>query len=141
MPIISERDKAIIQQQMSTLKQPVRLINFTQELECEYCRDTSQLMLEVAQTSGSLRFEQYNFVTDKEMTEKYKIEQIPATVVMDDRDHGIKFYGIPSGYEFATILDTIKMVSSGQSGLAKETKDYLRTLTTPINLKVFVTPT
>jgi len=141
MPIISERDKAIIQQQMSTLKQPVRLINFTQELECEYCRDTSQLMREVAQTSGSLRFEQYNFVTDKEMTEKYKIEQIPATVVMDDRDHGIKFYGIPSGYEFATILDTIKMVSSGQSGLAKETKDYLRTLTTPINLKVFVTPT
>jgi glutaredoxin-like protein len=59
----------------------------------------------------------------------------------DDGDRGIKYYGIPSGYEFVTILEAIKMVSSGQSGLSKQTKDFLKGLKQPINLKVFVTPT
>ena len=80
-------------------------------------------------------------MSDKEQTEKYNIEQIPATVMMGEDDRGIRYYGIPSGYEFATILETIRMISIRDSGLSQATKDFLKGLSQPVKLKVFVTPT
>jgi alkyl hydroperoxide reductase subunit AhpF len=75
------------------------------------------------------------------MTNKYKIDKIPATVIMGEDDKGIRFYGIPSGYEFVTLLDTIKMVSAGQSGLGDKSREFLAQLKKPVHLQVFITPT
>jgi glutaredoxin-like protein len=142
MAIIQDKDKEVITQQLAGLTNPVKIVNFTQELECQYCRETSQLVQEMGDLSDKVNSEVYNFITDKAETEKYKIEYIPATLfVGDDGDRGFKYYGIPSGYEFVTVLEAIKMVSSGKSGLSQQTKDFLKGLKKPVNLKVFVTPT
>ena len=141
MAIIRDSDKPAIQKQLEGLTGPVKLINFTQELECQYCKETGQMISELSELSDKLSFEQYNFITDKDVTKKYNIEQIPATIVMADKDIGIRYYGIPSGYEFATVLETIKMTSKGDSGLSPKTREFLNGLTEPVNLKVFVTPT
>jgi glutaredoxin-like protein len=117
------------------------LINFTQEMECQYCRETNSLLKEIAELSDKISVETYNFATDAEKTSKYKIDKIPATVIMGDEDKGIRFYGIPSGYEFVTLLDTIKMVSTGDSGLGLKTKEFLGQLKKPVHLQVFITPT
>jgi len=139
--IIQDQDKAAIKKQFANLSKPVKLINFTQELECQYCQETHQLVNELSELSDKITSESYNFITDKDATDKYKIEQIPATVVMGDEDKGIRYYGIPGGYEFAALMDAIKMVSAGDSGLSPQTKDFLKQLKKPVNLKVFVTPT
>ena len=141
MGIIKDSDRAAILKQLEGLTNPVKLINFTQELECQYCSETSQMIHELSELSDKLSAEQYNFITDKEATKKYNIEQIPATVVMADEDIGIRYYGIPGGYEFATLLEAIKMTSDGESGLSLKTKEFLKDLKEPVNLKVFVTPT
>ena len=141
MRLIQDSDRQAIARQFEDLDRPVKIVNFTQELECQYCKETSQLIKEISDISDKVTSEVYNFVTDKEQTEKYKIEQIPATVMMGEDDRGIRFYGIPSGYEFATVLETIKMISLGDSGLSKATKDFLKELKQPVNLKIFVTPT
>ena len=141
MAIIKDSDRAAIQKQLEGLPRPVKLINFTQELECQYCSETGQLVRALSELSDQLSFEQFNFITDKEASKKYDIRQIPATVVMADKDVGIRYYGIPSGYEFATLLDTIKMTSRGESGLSPKTREFLGGLTEPVNLKVFITPT
>jgi glutaredoxin-like protein len=57
------------------------------------------------------------------------------------KDYGIRYYGIPAGYEFSTLINDIMMVSRGESGLSAETKAYLAGLTQPLHLQVFVTPT
>jgi len=79
------------------------------------------------------------------MVEEYGIDKIPALAIVkggdEPQDFGIRFYGIPSGYEFKTLLDGIAMVSSGDSTLNEETRSYLAALTTPLHLQVFVTPT
>jgi glutaredoxin-like protein len=139
--IISENDKEIIKKELAGLTGPVKLINFTQEMECQYCRETNLLLQEIAELSDKITTETYNFVTDAEMTSKYKIDKIPATVIMGGEDKGIRFYGIPSGYEFVTLLDTIKMVSAGDSGLDLKTKELLGQLKKPVHLQVFITPT
>jgi glutaredoxin-like protein len=141
MGLIQDSDRQAIAKQFESLDKAVKIVNFTQELECQYCRETSQLIKEIGDISEKVNSEIYNFVTDKEQTEKYNIEQIPATVMMGEDDRGIRYYGIPSGYEFATILETIRMISTGDSGLSQATKDFLKGLNQPVKLKVFVTPT
>jgi alkyl hydroperoxide reductase subunit AhpF len=36
-------------------------------------------------------------------------------VVEGEKDYGIRFYGVPAGYEFATLLEDILAVSKGSS--------------------------
>ena len=141
MGIIQDSDRTEIARQLEGLTNRVKMINFTQELECQYCKETSQLVKELSNISNKVDSEVYNFITDKAPTDKYKIEHIPAIVFMGDDDRGIRFYGIPSGYEFATLLETIRMISEGDSGLSQGTRDFLKDLKKPVNLKVFVTPT
>jgi glutaredoxin-like protein len=59
----------------------------------------------------------------------------------DVKDYGIRFYGIPSGYEFSSIIEDIMMVAEGESGLSAETKAWAAALESPVHLQVFVTPT
>ena len=120
---------------------PVRLIHFTQELNLEYGRETKQLVEELAGFSDKLSVEVYNFLLDKERVAEYGIDKVPATVIRNGKDHGIRFYGIPAGYEFSTILDTILDVSKGDSRLKPETRERLAAITEPLQLEVFVTPT
>lgn len=141
MPLIQERDRPEIQKRLAELREPVKLINFTQELECQYCKETRQLLEEVAELSDKLSVEVYNFVTDKGKAEEYRVEKIPATLILGEKDYGIRFYGIPAGYEFATLLEDIIMVSKRDSGLSPASRKKLRDLKDPLHIQVFVTPT
>ena len=141
MSIIRDSDKEAIKKEIAGLTGPVKLINFTQELECQYCKETNQIVKEVAELSDKATAETYNFVTDKEKVDSFKIDKIPATVIMGTDDRGIRFYGVPSGYEFISLLEAIRIVSSGNSGLQQRSKEVLGKLKKPLHLQVFVTPT
>ena len=69
------------------------------------------------------------------------VEMIPATIVgVDGRDNA-RFYGLPSGYEFSVLLDTIVVASSKGSPLELETRRRLKRLRDDVHIRVFVTPT
>jgi len=136
-------DAKTVQGILSNLPRNVKLKYFTQELECQYCRETKQLLSELKELSeGKLELEILNFVNDKEEVEKHKIDKIPATVVMtDDKDFGIRYYGIPSGYEFSSLLEDIQEVAKGEPEVSEDTKNQIAKITQPLRLQVFVTPT
>ncbi|HEV8663155.1 MAG TPA: hypothetical protein VGT06_08465 [Candidatus Methylomirabilis sp.] len=139
--MLSERDRRGIQDRLKQMEGPVKLVNFTQELECPTCRETGQLLQELSGLSEKLSLEVYNFQLDKQQVSQYQIDKIPATVVAGVKDYGIRFYGLPAGYEFATLLEDILAVSRGKSALSPATIERLRTLDRPLHLQVFVTPT
>jgi len=141
MALLNEQDRREIQKQLTSLTGPVKLINFTQELACQYCRETELLLREVKELSGKISLEVYNFQLDKEKVAQYKVDKIPATVVEGTKDYGIRFYGIPMGYEFVTLLEAIKDVSRGSTDLPPETKASLTQIQQPVHLQVFSTPT
>lgn len=141
MAMIQERDRQEILKYFEELVHPVKIINFTQNFECQYCRETRQLLEEVAELSDKVSIEVYDFVQDKETANKYGIEKIPATIIMGDRDYGIRYYGIPSGYEFSSILQDILMVSKRDSGLSESSRQKIAAIQEPVHLQVFVTPT
>lgn len=141
MAILKNRDKKAVEKQFAKLQDPVKLIYFTQEMECQYCEQTRELLQEVAALSDKLSIKVYDFVKDKEKALHYNIDKIPATIVEGKKDHGIRFFGVPSGYEFATLLESIIDVSIGDSGLSEKTKTLIKPINTPIHIQVFVTPT
>ena len=141
MPLLSESDREVVKKEFSGLSGKVKIINFTQEFECDYCKQTNAAIREIAPLSDKISVETYNFILDKEMAEKFKIDKLPATIVMGEQDYGIRFFGMPSGYEFMSLLEDIKMVSSGNSGLHQKSRDILKKLKKPIHIQVFVTPT
>jgi glutaredoxin-like protein len=141
MAFLSEKDQQYVRNLFENMTDDVKLIMFTQELECQYCRETRQILEEVAELSDKLSLSVYNFQTDKELSEKYKIDKIPATVIEGKRDYGIRYYGIPSGYEFSSLLEDIVDVSIAESGFSAEAKEMLAKIDKPLHLQVFVTPT
>lgn len=139
--MLREKERSEIREQLRGMVKPVKLVYFTQELECEFCRETGQLLNETAELSDKIRLEVYNFQLDREKVREFEIDKIPATVVMGEKDYGIRFYGIPSGYEFSSFLDAMLTVSKGDSGLMPETREKLRAVSQPLHIQVFVTPT
>ena len=141
MSILKDRDKEQVKRELEALKGPVRLVMFTQLLECEFCEDTRKMVEEVAALSDKVTAEIYNFITDNEKVEEYGVDKIPAIAVIGEQDYGLRFYGIPSGYEFTALIEAIKAVSWGQSGLSEESKAALTRVDQPVNIQVFTTPT
>ena len=141
MAFIQESDKAVIKEMLSDMRSEVTLRYFTQEIECEFCRETHELLQELSALDDKIKLEVFDFTKNADEAGKYKINKIPATVVTNSRDFGIRFYGIPAGYEFPSLLEAIVMISQGESNLSQESKNLLKELKSPVHLQVFVTPT
>ncbi len=142
MAFLQDKDKeTLIKFLKDNLEGKVSLKFFTQELECETCRATGALLREVVALSPLLDLEVYNFILDKEKVQEYGIDKIPAIVVEGEKDYGIRFYGIPSGYEFSGFIETLLWVSRGSVDLLPETQEALRNLPREVSIQVFVTLT
>lgn len=149
MAFISEKDKNYLKGIFDReLLNDVRLLFFTQKsgliipgVECEYCKETGNLLKELSETSSKIKLEVYDFMTDEENVKKYNIKRIPAIIIAGEEDYGIRFYGIPSGYEFSSIIETIIDVSKKETKLSKDIKERLAKINKEVNVQVFVTPT
>jgi alkyl hydroperoxide reductase subunit AhpF len=49
--------------------------------------------------------------------------------------------GVPSGHEFSTLIQDLILVASRDSGLSPQVRNYIKGLSKPLHLQVFVTPT
>lgn len=128
------------------LSDPVELVYFVKKDTCETCRDTRQLLEEVVSLSDLLCLQVYDIDDQSLLADKYHVSLTPGLVIIGKdqenvQDYGIRFLGIPSGYEFSSLIHAIALVSRRDSGLKSEVRDELKKINTPINLKVFVTPT
>ena len=145
MALLNDQIRDQVRNEFDALTGEVKLVLFTQKMECQYCSETRELAEELAGLTDKIAIEIFDFEDDQEAVETYNIDKIPAMAIVkggdEPQDYGIRLYGIPSGYEFSTLLEDILMVSSGDSGLSDQTKAELAELTTPLHLQVFVTPT
>jgi len=141
MPLLNNEVAEQVKQEFADLAGPVRLVMFTQEFECQFCTETRKLVEEVAALDDRLTSEVYDFVADKEKADELGIDKIPAIAVIGAEDYGVRFYGIPAGYEFTSFVHTIREVASGKPELSAEGMQALAALTEPVHMQVFITPT
>lgn len=141
MALLPANIRSAVQEMLADLPQPVRLVMFTQDFECEFCAETRELIEELSSLSDRVKAEVYDFVRDAELAESYGIDKIPAIAVIGAQDYGVRFYGIPSGYEFTSLIEAIRLVASGNPGLSPATLSALERLAQDVHIQVFVTPT
>ena len=143
MAILTASDEAAVRKEFERLgAHPVKLTVFSQELVAgDLCRQNEQLVREVAGLSDRIAVEILNPAIDRERAAAYGVERVPAIAVEGARDYGIRFFGVPLGYEFTNLVDSIIVASTGEPDLEEETKAALGDLARPVHIQVFSTPT
>jgi len=151
MGLISEADRETIRNHFTeSLDGEVEIVMFTEHQSpiiipgkqpCETCAQTQELLEEVASLSDKLKLTVSEISTAKEEAFALGIDRVPAFVCKGASRGRVRFFGIPSGYEFSALIADLIDVSTGTSDLSDETREFLGGLTEDVNIKVFTTPT
>jgi len=141
MAILKAEDRQKVEQVFAAITHPVKLVMFTQSMECDYCQMTRELLLELAELNDSITVDVYDFIENEDQVQAFGIDKIPATVVMGDKDYGIRFYGVPAGYEFMSLIEGIVDVGKRDHGLPSSVLKQLANVDQPVRMQVMVTPT
>ena len=130
-----------LQRRLAALSSPVRLVFFTQTFGCDPCLPARQAADRIASLSEFVTVEEHNLVLDREQVAEYGVEWAPALAVIGANDAGMRYYGIPDGYEIESLVDAIEIAAGGGPTLSNDSLDALDTLERDVHLRVFVTPT
>ncbi len=149
MSMISPDDQHTIRKLFEELEDDVTITNFTQReslllvpgQECSYCQETRELLEEVTDLSEKLHVETKDFVRDKQEADRLGITRIPAFVLQGRAKGVVRYFGIPAGYEFSTLIEDLIDISKGRTNLNDKTREVLAKLSQDLHIQVFVTPT
>ncbi len=141
MGFLTAQDEAAVKKEFEKLGGPVKLTVFASELGGEHNTQTVALIREVTALSDKLSVTVLNPHIDKAEAAAYGVDAAPVVVVEGARDYGIRFLGVPAGYEFSNLIDSIVTASTGEPALSAETRTALEGLTEDVTIKVFTTPT
>jgi glutaredoxin-like protein len=135
-----------IEEAFAEVKEPVQVLFFGSKDNCDYCNETRQLLEEVTALSDKVEMSVYDMRDNADVAKKFNVINAPGIVIAakdneEVKNLGIQFSGIPSGHEFSTLITDILIVSKRESGLDDRTREFLKNLTQPLHLQVFVTPT
>jgi len=150
MALLSPKDQQAVQTYLQEhLTAPVTIHYFTQHEsvlavpghECAYCRDTQELLEEVTALSDQLTLVTHDFVAESALAGQYGVDKIPAFILTGAAKGRVRYFGIPAGYEFSTLMEDLVDVARGTTSLSDQTRQRLQGITDPLHLQVFVTPT
>jgi alkyl hydroperoxide reductase subunit AhpF len=153
MAFLTDTDATYLREKLAELLvRPVGLRLFTEPVgglyvpgrhTCETCADAEALMKEVAALSDQIHLEIVDVSTRRDEAEQWGVTYVPTIAVgPGDEDAGVRFQGMPDGYEFTSFVETLASAGSENGhGLAPETIEALAALPADVDIKTFVTPT
>jgi alkyl hydroperoxide reductase subunit AhpF len=150
MPLLSLEDRQELETLFAQeLQDDVTITYFTQResvltipgQECAYCKDTRELLEEVTAISEKLHLQVKDFVGDEQEAQRLGITRIPAFLLQGHARGAVRFFGIPAGYEFSTLIEDLVDVSKGTPALSEKTREALSKVDQDLHIQVFTTPT
>ena len=124
-------------------QEPSRLVlpDYLQGQECMFCKETKSLLHDVCSLSEKIELMLYDFLADAEKAKEYNIDKIPATIIAGNTANNVRIFGIPSGYEYSSLIEVIVDASKGSTNLMPKTIEALKAIDKPVHIQTFVTPT
>ena len=141
MALLSDRDRARVKEILGKMETPVTLHYFTQEFECDSCKVTHELLAELRTLTPKLNVVVYEFKEGEGEAKRLGVDKIPAIVVEGSKAFHVRYFGVPSGYEFSAFLEDLIDASRTTVDVSADTKAWLASLRKPVHIQVFVTPT
>jgi alkyl hydroperoxide reductase subunit AhpF len=145
MALISPADQDHLRGSFAEMERPVRLLFFTQTIDCETCAQTRQILDELPPLSDKITIEEVNFVLDGDRAKEYGIDRVPAVAIAYEdagstKDSRIRFLGTPAGYEFISLVQAILLVGGRESILSADNRARVTSVAQPVRIQVFSTP-
>ncbi len=134
-------DPAMLHTALHTLTHPVTMHYYTSEVESWYSYAERQLLEAIAHASAAVTLEIHAGDWSGPREAGVGIARTPAIALHGTRDTGIRYYGMPDGYELATFLQTLCEAATGVTALRADTLARLQQLPQPLHLEVVVSPT
>ena len=147
MSLLSPADQEKLRESFDEMTSPVKVLFFTQTLDCEPCEQTRRILDELPALSDRITIEEVNFILDKEKAVQYGIDRVPALALVgqdaagEARDTRIRCLGTPAGYEFVSLVQALMLAGGHASSLTSENRARVEAVTTPTTIQVFSTPT
>lgn len=139
--LLKSKDREFVSATLGDLTEKVRLILFTSPEDCEYCELTESFIGDVAALAPMVEAEVLSVVEHSALAEEYGVDRTPGIAIIGKKDFGIRYYGLPTGFEFTTFVEAIRQVGEEDPGLERETVQLLAKLEKPVTLTVFATKT
>ncbi|MBD3193947.1 MAG: hypothetical protein GF317_02760 [Candidatus Lokiarchaeota archaeon] len=147
----TEREKRIINNEMSKLKNEISLKFFTDYIKdeegnkirkCMSCNGIATLLSALAQSSkGKLAVEEFSTELDSEDSNNYKIDKIPTILFLDKKGKEIiRYTAIPDGNELVPFIKTLQIYSGKSPFYKDQIKSNLNKIDKS-DIKLFITQT
>src|SRR5436190_1422818 len=142
MPIFRPDDEARVRELLDALERPVELLvalgpeetPLPGARDVDFGGETVRVVEELAALSGN--------VSARGEQEPDGFDRYPAVAVLPEgRDAGVRYYGLPWGYELASLVGAVLEAGKAESSLMPESLERLASLEHDVAIDVFVTPT
>ncbi len=149
MTFLDEATKAQVSEMFQSLSSPVELLVFTGgslvipgKDGTGHQRETLQLLAEIAELSDKITVSETP-LAGSEVAVQAGINLAPTTLLREagSQRTNIRFSGLPSGYEFQTLIEAILMLGTGKALTSDTSTEKLADLAETVSLRSFVTPT
>ena len=138
--MLSEKDKTYVRKSLAGMKDPVRLVLFSRDGgDCKYCGEVEGLLTDIASADPRVGVEILSLKKDAARAKDLGIDKVPGIALIGKKDYNLRYFGLPSGYDFIPFVETIRAVGNDEPGISRETAAALAKLTKPVQLSVFVT--
>ena len=118
-------------------------IEYFRQTVCESCDQTQAFVREIAAMNEHISVKIHDLDESPEVFTKFNVERTPAIAIVDKdgTDFGIRFFGIPAGYEINSFVGSIREVGGFEEPLSEEIMARIKAIDKDIHIQVFVTPT
>ena len=138
--MLAEKDRKYVASTLADMKSDVRLVLFSRDGgECKYCDEAEGLLADIAAAAPRVTLEALSLQKDAARAKELGIDKVPGIAILGTKDHNLRYFGLPSGYDFIPFVETIRAVANDDPGISGESIAMLQQLKKPVQLSVFVT--
>jgi len=145
---LDEKIQGQVSEMLTPIQKAVELVVFTtsgielpgQEVGLQ--DETLGLLKEVVALNPNLSLEQRSLHADPE-AQALGLRHAPTILLREkgSQRNNIRFLGLPAGYEFSTLMETLLMLGTGETKLGEKSQADLQKVSSPVRMQAFVTPT
>lgn len=117
------------------------LVLFTEKKGCRHCGEAERFVEEISSLSPQVSYEVLSLSGNAARAAELGIDKVPGMALLGAADPGIRYYGLPLGYEFEVFVEALVQVAEGRPELRPETVAGLREVKKPVTITVFVAET
>ena len=138
--LFNEEVEKQLKEVLANMINPITILMFS-DGDCLTCKETKQLLLEVADLNSKISLEIKEVKDASLEVKQYEIDLVPSFVILDMKKkyQGVKFNGIPAGHEINSLVSAILEMSGLQIGVDKSLIKRIKKINKPVNIKVFIT--